>query len=120
MPTLSLRRPTAPGTVPDPERNLDIRIASGLYHLSRADDRVRSRDVGTVLAVTSTGHLTVRAPGAEVVSEGTWVRDVRGNVRGQVVRVFGPVARPYLSVRPRRTPSALEGTALLGTSLVRE
>jgi len=76
--------------------------------------------VGIVLAVTPAGHLTVRAPGPEVVPEGTLVSDPRGTVRGHVVRVFGPVARPYLSVRPRRTPSATEGAALLGRTLVRE
>ncbi|MGP8076282.1 MAG: H/ACA RNA-protein complex component Gar1 [Thermoplasmata archaeon] len=73
-----------------------------------------------MLAITPAGHLTVRATGPEVVAEGTLVSDVRGVVRGQVVRVFGPVVRPYLSVRPRRTPSASEGAALLGATLVRE
>jgi rRNA processing protein Gar1 len=76
--------------------------------------------VGTVLAITPAGNLTVRAPGPDVVTEGTFVTDPRGTVRGQVVRVFGPVARPYLSVRPRRTPTATEGAALLGRTLVRE
>ena len=88
--------------------------------MSRADGRPRSRDVGNVLAITPAGHLAVRASGPEVVPEGTLVSDARGVVRGQVVRVFGPVARPYLSVRPRRTPSASEGAALLGATLVRE
>jgi rRNA processing protein Gar1 len=62
----------------------------------------------------------LRALGPEVVPEGTLVGDPKGTVRGQVVRVFGPVSRPYYSVRPRRTPSALEGAALLGRTLVRE
>ena len=84
------------------------------------DDRGRSRDVGNVLAITPAGHLTLRAVGAEVAAEGTFVSDVRGTVRGQVVRVFGPVSRPYLSVRPRRTPTPSEGVALLGATLVRE
>ena len=88
--------------------------------MSRADVRVKNRDVGSVLAVTSAGHLTVRASSSDVVPEGTYVRDPSGTTRGQVVRVFGPVARPYLSVRPRRTPTAEEGTALLGKTLVRE
>jgi len=73
-----------------------------------------------VLAITPAGHLTVRAPGAEFPHEGTNVMDERGAFRGRVVRVFGPVARPYLSVRPRRAPTAAEGLALLGTILVRE
>jgi len=76
--------------------------------------------VGTVWAITPAGHLTVRAHGSEVVPEGTAVRDASGTVRGEVVRVFGPVARPYLSVRPRRTPTAVEGAALVGRPLVRE
>jgi rRNA processing protein Gar1 len=70
--------------------------------------------------VTPTGNLTVRAVGSDVVSEGTPVRDARGILRGRVVRVFGPVARPYLSVRPRRVPTPEEGLALLGSNLVRE
>ena len=72
------------------------------------------------MAITPAGHLTVRAPGPDVVPEGTLVTDTAGTVRGQVVRVFGPVARPYLSVRPRRTPGPSEGAALLGRNLVRE
>ena len=76
--------------------------------------------MGNVLAVTPAGHLTVRAVGAEAVPEGTFVRDLRGSMEGRVVRVFGPVARPYLSVRPRRTPTAAEGVALVGAPLYRE
>jgi len=76
--------------------------------------------VGTVLAITPAGHLTVRASGPEVVPEGSLVTDAGGTMHGRVVRVFGPVARPYLSVRPRRTPSPSEGAALLGRTLVRE
>jgi len=76
--------------------------------------------VGTVWAITPAGHLTLRASGPEAVPEGTAVRDPSGSVRGEVVRVFGPVSRPYLSVRPRRTPTAAEGAALVGRTLVRE
>ncbi len=76
--------------------------------------------MGTVLAITPAGHLTVRAPDSEVTPEGTPVRDGRGSFRGRIVRVFGPVARPYLSVRPRRAPTAAEGVALLGATLIRE
>jgi rRNA processing protein Gar1 len=76
--------------------------------------------VGTILAITPAGHLTVRALGTEFPYEGTNVMDSHGTFRGRVVRVFGPVARPYLSVRPRRAPTATEGVALLGATLVRE
>jgi rRNA processing protein Gar1 len=77
-------------------------------------------EVGAVLAVTPSGLLTLRAPGPDVVPEGTRVRDARGVLRGVVVRVFGPVRRPFLSVRPMRTPSPSEGVALLGTAILRE
>ncbi len=72
------------------------------------------------MAIAATGALTVRAASSEVVPEGTNVRDVRGGLRGRVVRVFGPVARPYLSVRPRATPTPAEAVALLGATVVRE
>ena len=71
-------------------------------------------------AVTPAGHLTVRAFGPDVVPEGTLVTDARGAVRGRVVRVFGPVARPYLTVRPARPPTPSEGLALVDATLVRE
>jgi rRNA processing protein Gar1 len=58
--------------------------------------------------------------GPDVAPEGTNVTDARGVVHGRVVRVFGPVARPYLSVRPRRPPTPAEGVALLDATLVRE
>ncbi len=73
-----------------------------------------------MLAVTPSGSLTVRAPGAEVVTEGTMVVEPRSGVRGVVLRVFGPVAQPYLTVRPRRAPSPAEGLRLIGASLVEE
>ena len=76
--------------------------------------------MGTVVALTPHGTLTVRAPGASFVPEGTNVADARGVLRGRVLRVFGPVARPYLSVRPRRPPTPAEGAALLGAELIRE
>ncbi|HTP53807.1 MAG TPA: H/ACA RNA-protein complex component Gar1 [Thermoplasmata archaeon] len=76
--------------------------------------------MGTVVALTPSGTLTVRAPGATVVPEGTLVTDARGVVRGRVLRVFGPVARPYLSVRPRKAPTPSEGAALIGAEVVRE
>ncbi|MGP8077654.1 MAG: H/ACA ribonucleoprotein complex subunit GAR1 [Thermoplasmata archaeon] len=76
--------------------------------------------VGTVVALTPSGTLTVRAAGATVVPEGTNVSDSRGVVRGRVLRVFGPVSRPYLCVRPRRPPTPAEGASLLGAEMLRE
>ena len=73
--------------------------------------------VGVVVALTPSGTLTVRSHGPTVAPEGTPVADARGALQGRVVRVFGPVARPYLSVRPRRTPSPSEGAGLLGAEL---
>ena len=71
-------------------------------------------------AVTPAGLLTLRAPGRDVAPEGTAVTDARGVLHGRVVRVFGPVDRPYLSVRPRRPPTPAEGVALLDATVVRE
>ncbi len=76
--------------------------------------------MGTILSVTPAGYLTVRAASQDVVPEGTPVRDARGLLPGRIVRVFGPVARPYYSVRPRRPPTPAEGEAILGANLVRE
>jgi rRNA processing protein Gar1 len=73
-----------------------------------------------VRAVTPAGRLTVRCADREAAPEGTHVTDRRHVVRGVVVRVFGPVSRPYLSVRLARPPTPAEGLALLDTSLIRE
>ncbi len=82
--------------------------------------RPATRAVGEVVALTPSGSLTVRAPGATFAGEGTRVVDRSGSVRGEVVGVFGPVARPYLRVRPRRAPTAADGVQLLGAELYRE
>ncbi len=68
-------------------------------------------------AVTATGHVTARALGPDAPAEGSVVRDDTGRFAGRVVRVFGPVARPYLSIRPRRPLRGAEAARLLGTSL---
>ena len=70
-----------------------------------------------VTAITPTGHVTARAAGTWVPTEGTNVVDASGRFMGRVVRVFGPVARPYLSVRPRRPPREAEAALLLGATL---
>ncbi len=71
-----------------------------------------------MVAFTPTGFVTVRAASAANLSEGATVRDGRGRLEGRVVRVFGPVARPYLLVRPRRAPSPIDAAALLGAEVV--
>lgn len=72
-----------------------------------------------MVAFTPSGFLTLRSPTATVTEEGTPVQDRQGRIDGRVVRVFGPVARPYLLVRPRRSPSPVDAAALLGTELIR-
>jgi len=74
--------------------------------------------VGVVTAITPTGHVTARTAGKWVPLEGTNVVDASGRFSGRIVRVFGPVARPYVSVRPRRPPRDAEAALLLGTTLV--
>jgi len=75
--------------------------------------------LGSVVAFTPSGFVTVRSAGAAYAPEGASVVDGRGLLEGRVVRVFGPVARPYLLLRPRRTPSPADGAALLGQEVYR-
>lgn len=73
--------------------------------------------MGIVTAITPTGHVTARTAGTWVPTEGTTVVDASGRFSGRIVRVFGPVARPYVSVRPRRPPRDVEAALLLGATL---
>ena len=73
-----------------------------------------------MLAVTPSGHLTARAAGREFPPEGSSVVDSTGRLHGRVVRVFGPVERPYLSIRLPRLPRADEGSAVVGATVYRE
>jgi rRNA processing protein Gar1 len=75
--------------------------------------------VGTIVAFTPSGFVTVRSAAGEPAGEGTTVRDARGLLEGRIVRVFGPVAHPYLLLRPRRAPSPVDGAALLGAEVYR-
>ncbi len=75
--------------------------------------------VGTVVAFTPSGLVTVRAPAEAYPTEGASVRDARGLLEGRVVRVFGPVARPYLLLRPRRLPNPVDAASLLGAEVYR-
>ena len=72
------------------------------------------------MAVTPSGRLTVRAPDERFVPEGTAVTDRAGRIHGRVYRVFGPVGRPYLSIRLRRAPRPADARALVGATLVTE
>jgi rRNA processing protein Gar1 len=71
-----------------------------------------------VLAITPSGLVTARAAPGEPPREGTELRAERGGFRGIVVRVFGPVAHPYLALRPRRALGGVEAAGLIGTTLV--
>ena len=84
---------------------------------SRADPR--EREVGVVLSITPTGRLTLRAPGSRAAPEGTVVLDRQGKEVGRVARVFGPVSRPFLSVRPRGPLRAPDAARLIGATLRR-
>jgi len=75
--------------------------------------------VGAVVAFTPSGFVTVRCRTERFPSEGASVVDRSRRLEGRVVRVFGPVARPYLLVRPRRAPSPVDAAALLNAEVVR-
>ena len=72
-----------------------------------------------VLGVAPTGYVTARALGERFPLEGTRVTDASGALQGRVQRVFGPVARPYLSVRLKRPLKIEEGVRLVGSPLLR-
>lgn len=74
--------------------------------------------MGVVTAITPSGLVTARTAGNWAPAEGTSVGDLTGKFAGRVVRVFGPVAHPYLSVRPRRPPREADAARLLGSTLV--
>lgn len=72
-----------------------------------------------MLSVTPSGFLTLRAPGREPAPEGSVVVDRTGREVGRIARVFGPVDRPFLSVRPRAPLRAADAAQLLGATLRR-
>ena len=73
--------------------------------------------MGTIVAFTPSGFVTVRCRSEAYAREGSTVRDGRGHLEGKVVRVFGPVARPYLLLKPRRAPGPSVGAGLLGAEV---
>ena len=75
--------------------------------------------MGTVIAFTANGLVTVRSAGEEFPAEGSSVQLPGGRLDGRVLKVFGPVSRPYAIVRPRRVPSPVDGAAMLGSEVYR-
>jgi rRNA processing protein Gar1 len=71
--------------------------------------------LGPVVAISSQGHWVVRTD--RDCREGVRVRDAEGRYRGRILRVFGPVSRPYVAVAPDRPLDASEAVALLGKVL---
>ncbi len=111
--------PRSPSDRQKVDRNGHIVYESPLYHLARGPARGSPQAVGSIIAFTPSGSVTVRSASEAVVEEGTAVHDRRGLLDGRVVRVFGPVARPYLLVRPRRSPSPVDAASLLGAEVLR-
>ena len=62
----------------------------------------------------------MRCPSDRYPTEGTRVIDGSGRCSGEVARVFGPVAQPYLSIRLRRPLRPHEAKALVGSPLTVE
>ncbi len=75
---------------------------------------LEGEDVGTVALITADGTVILR--GREV-PEGTLVESPHGRFIGRVTKVFGPVRRPYLSVRPRKPMAPGDLLRLMGQSL---
>jgi rRNA processing protein Gar1 len=73
-------------------------------------------EVAVVRAITPSGTVTARALGREFPPEGREVA-APGGFSGVVLRVFGPVERPFLAIRPRRPLRATEAAALIGQPL---
>ena len=55
-------------------------------------------ELGTVKNISHKGLLIVKAD--HTPKDGTVVLDSSHNEIGRVVRVFGPVGKPYVSIRP--------------------
>ncbi|MCI4338514.1 MAG: H/ACA RNA-protein complex component Gar1 [Thermoplasmata archaeon] len=75
--------------------------------------------MGVVVGISPSGLLTVRASSTPPVPEGSELAAEGGGVRARVVKVFGPVSRPYYSLRPARPLRLTEASRLLGASMVR-
>ena len=83
-------------------------------------ERLPGPEVAEVRAVTPNGNLTARALGPEFPLEGTLLTVAALGVSATVLRVFGPVDRPYLALRPKSVLRAPVAAALVGTRLTGE
>ena len=72
-----------------------------------------------MVAVTPTGQITIRSSSRAYLTEGSSVLDRTGRDLGRVSRVFGPVERPFLSIRPRAPMRPSEAVALVGSTVRR-
>ena len=63
------------------------------------------KKLGTVKNITRDGSILLQA--SETFKPGTPVFDSRGGEIGTVIRTFGPVSAPYISVKPRGQIDAL-------------
>lgn len=72
-----------------------------------------------VVGITPSGLLTARAASTPPVPEGSEVVAGSPALRARVIRVFGPVARPYYSLRPARPVRLTEAHRLLGSNVLR-
>lgn len=69
------------------------------------------------MAVTPGGVVTARSVDAGFPLEGTHLHAAALGVSVTVVRVFGPVGRPYLALRPDAPLKAVVAAALVGVRL---
>ena len=75
------------------------------------------RGIGLVVSVNPSGLVTVRCASERFPKERSRLVDRSGTIHGEVLRVFGPVSRPYVSVRLVRPLGAAEGARLVGSPL---
>jgi rRNA processing protein Gar1 len=89
--------------------------------LARKEGRTGSpaADAGAVVGISPSGLLTVRSSNEKFWPEGTAISAGEPRIRGRVVRVFGPVARPYLSIRLERVLGVPEAARLVGQPIRR-
>lgn len=73
------------------------------------------RRLGTVLHVSSHGHIILRGEAAP--RENTKVVDKKLREIGRVIDIFGPVKKPYISVKPGKRITNYELRGLKGERL---